>query len=359
MELNQDSIQPKPQHDVEAVQKVIETERNVRLTSSELSVLWASWMESSIKECFVKYFLRTTGDTDIRQVLEYVLNIAQKHLQIISEIYAREGHPLPRGFKDEDINPQAPGLFTDSFILAFLEDLARSRLDGYSTALQMSSRSDVRKFLTECVADPAEIYNRVVTIMLSKGIYNRPPHIPVPEKVDFIKKQKYLTGYLGKRRPLNAIDISHIFLGLQRNLHRKALITGFAQVTGSEQVYRYMIRGMDIATKHIEIFSGLLMENELPVSMSWDDGVTDSKTAPFSDNLMMNHVRASNVIMGAAYGKALHVVGLRHDLGIDFMRLLGEIQKYLEDGANIQIDNGWMEEPPQAKGPDKSGRLFH
>jgi len=321
----------------------------VRLTSSELANLWASWMESSIKECIVKYFLTFTEDQEIRDILEYTLGIAQKHLQRLSQIYEEENHPIPRGFTDDDINLDAPRLFTDSFILAFLEDMAKVRLDGYSTAMQMSTRADVRKFFTECVADPAEIYNRVVSVMLSKGIYMRPPHIPVPEKVDFVKKQSFLTGYLGKRRPIVSVGISHVFSGLQTNSFRKGIFSGFAQVTDSKQVRQYMERGKEISSKHAEIFGSLLMKEDLPVTMPWDSGITESRISPFSDRLMMQKVWESNSVLIGSYGKAFSVV-LRNDLSIDFVRLMMETAKYAQDGLNILIDNGWLEEPPQSKG---------
>lgn len=347
METVHNNTEPTPLHDVESVNMAIEAERNVRLTSSELANLWSSWMESSIKERIVNYFLRTVEDLEVKQILEYTLVIAKKHLSIISEIYSREKHPIPIGFTDDDVNLEAPRLFFDSAILYFLEDISRIRLDGYSTALYMCTRTDVRKYFTECVADPAEIYNRTVSAMLSRGLYIRPPYIPVPEKIDFAKKQSYLAGYLGKRRELNSIEISHIFSGLQRNLQRKTMFNGFVQVTKSEQVRKYMERGKQIAYKHIEIFSSLLMKNNLPVSMSWDYGVTESKVAPFSDKLMIQQVRVSNVVLIAAYGKALPVI--RHDLMVEFLRLETEILKFLEDGINIIIENGWFEEPPQAK----------
>ncbi len=347
MEIVKNNIEPTPQHDIEAVHSAIEDERNVRLTSSELAGLWVSWMESSIKERIVTYFLKIVEDPDVQQILEYTLGIAKKHLRIISEIYSREKHSIPIGFTDDDVNLDAPRLFTDSFILSFLEEMVRSRLDGYSTVLQMCTRTDVRNYFTECVADPAEIYNRTVSVMLSKGLYIRPPYIPVPDKIDFTKEQKYLAGYLVKQRSLNSIEISHIFLGLQRNSLRKAMFIAYGQVAGSKQVKQYMVRGTDIANKHVEIFSTLLMKNDFPVSMNWDSGITDSKIAPFSDKLMMQQVRTSNAILIGAYGKASSVV--RHDILVDFLRLMAEIIKTSEDGLNILIENGWFEEPPQAK----------
>lgn len=41
----------------------------------------------------------------------------------------------------------------------------------------------------------------------------------------------------------------------------------------------------------------------------------------------------------------------RIDIGILYNRVILEIQKYAEDGANIMIKNRWMEQPPMA--PDR------
>lgn len=38
----------------------------------------------------------------------------------------------------------------------------------------------------------------------------------------------------------------------------------------------------------------------------------------------------------------------RRDLGTHYSRLTTEIAAYAEDGANIVIENGWMEQPPMA-----------
>lgn len=331
---------------------------SIRLTSSELANLWASYMESSIKERMISYFLSIVEDPDIKDLLEYTMGLAKKHLRRLSDIYAREDHPVPRGFREDDVNPGAPPLFTDSFILFFLEELVRIRIDGYSTALQMAVRGDIRLYFTECLADSAELYNRVISVMLSRGICVRSPYIPVPERVDFAKRLSYFTGYLGKKRPLTSIEISHIFSGIQKNMVRKSLFTGFGQVAGSRRVREYMARGREISAKHVEIFSSVLIKSQLPVSMSWDGGVMKSEISPFSDRLIIQKISSSNVVLVGGYGKALSVVGIRRDLGLDFARLMLEVLRFTEDGIKILIENGWFEEPPQARGhEDRENRL--
>jgi hypothetical protein len=40
-------------------------------------------------------------------------------------------------------------------------------------------------------------------------------------------------------------------------------------------------------------------------------------------------------------------------LAADYIRLTAEIAAFAEDGLNIMIDNGWLEQPPQATDRDK------
>lgn len=336
---------PSARHDIETVQQTIETTRNVRLTSSELANLWSSWMESSIKEQFVKYFLKTTEDQEIIQILNYTLDIAKKHLKLMTEIYTRENHALLVGFTDEDVNLEAPRLFSDSAILSFIEELAKTRLDGYPSALMTSSRTDIRKYFTECVNDAAEIYNRSVSALLSKGMYVRPPYIPVPKTVEFAKDKSYLAGYLGKRKPLNCIEISHLFAYLHRNSIRVALFKAFSQVTNAEDVRKYMEKGKALSAKHIEIFSSILKQNDLPVSMPWEEGITDSKIAPFSEKIMLQQIRSSTTLLIVNYGKTVTLA--RHDLSAELMKLMSELLIYLNEGLKLLIDKGLYEEPPQ------------
>ncbi len=337
-----------------AIHNATETEQNIRLTSAELANLWASYMNSSLKKHFVKYFLARVEDTEIRSILEYALQIAENHLQTVSEIYRCEKHPIPRGFTDQDVHLYAPRLFSDTFFLTFMEFMAETTLNGYATALPMAARTDIRHFFTECLALAAELYNKTAGVLLSKGLYIRAPYIPVPERVDLVKKQNFLTGFLGDRRPLTSIEISHVFSRIKTNSFKKALLTGFSQVTKSEQVCQYMVRGKEIAAKQIKILSSILMENGLPVPMTWDSGVMDSTISPFSDKLMMQKLRGSNVVEIGNYGKAISA-SLRHDLAATYVRLMTEVGDYAEDGINILIDNGWLEEPPQTNNGDAPG----
>lgn len=333
-------------------------DEDVRLTSAEVANLWAAYMSSSIKECMVKYFYAHVEDPEVHNVLEYALHIAKQHLQTLSKLYIRENHPIPLGFTDEDVRVNAPRLFSDNLILRYMEFMAEMRLDGYSTALPMTARTDVRQYFTESLASAAELYNKIATVLISRGQYLRSPYISMPDKVDYVKKQNYITGFLGNRRPLTSIEISHLFTRVKTNFLRKALFTCFGRVARSKQVRAYMSRGKAISSKHIEVMSSLLVKEGLPVPMEWDSGVLDSTVAPFSDRLMSQNIRAFNVVEIGNYGDAISV-SLRRDVAAVFVRLMAEMAKYAEDGVNILIDNAWMEEPSQAADKKAPASMLH
>ena len=52
------------------------------------------------------------------------------------------------------------------------------------------------------------------------------------------------------------------------------------------------------------------------------------------------------------YGMAM-AASPRRDLGMRYASLIPEISLYAEDGANIMINHGWLEEPPQADDRDQ------
>jgi len=329
-----------------------------RLTSAELANLWADFMSSKLKECVVRYFLEKVEDEEVRSVLEYALHIAKQHVQTISGIYSRENHPLPQGFTDEDVRVNAPRLFSDAFILSYMEFMAEMRISGYSTALPMTARADIREYFTGCMASATELYNRTASVLLARGLYLRAPQIPIPERFDFVKRQNFLAGFLGDRRPLTSIEISHIFSGTKTGFLRKALLTGYAQTAKSQPVRDYMIRGRAIASKSVKILSSLLTENGLPMPAAWDSGVLQSTVAPFSEKLMVHNIGVFNAVEFKNYGKAISVT-LRRDLTASFTRLMAELGKHTTDGINLLIDAGWLEEQPQSKGTESLKKKMH
>ncbi|MEH7121881.1 DUF3231 family protein [Bacillus sp. JJ1773] len=91
---------------------------------------------------------------------------------------------------------------------------------------------------------------------------------------------------------------------------------------------------------------------DLPAPMGWDSAVLDTTTSVFSDKLMMYHVSVMIAAGIGNFGMAL-AASQRKDLGFKYASLIPEISLYAEDGANIMIKHGWMEDPPQEDDRDQ------
>jgi hypothetical protein len=112
-------------------------------------------------------------------------------------------------------------------------------------------------------------------------------------------------------------------------------------------VRQYINRGKEISNKHIAAFGKIFREEMLNSPISWQSHVTNSTTSPFSDKWMMYQVQLSSQIAIAFYGTALSVTS-RADIAEKYIVMTSELVRYAEDGANLMIENGWMEEPPKA-----------
>lgn len=325
----------------------MEVEHNVRLVSSELANLWTQYMNDSLAICFINHSLETVQDKDVRAILEFALQLSKSHIEKITQFFNQEKYPIPIGFTEKDVNLKAPRLFSDIFILNYFYVMTLIGLTAYAGALGTSVRADQRAYFIQCNTETMELYNKIVEVMLEKGIFSRPPNINTPEGVDFVKKQSYLSGWFERKRPLNAIEISGLSFNLQKLMVKIVLEIGFSQVSQSEQIRKYFQRGATLCHDQFKILSTLLSEDNLPSPRTWESEVTNSTVSPFSDKLMLYHIVTMVSVSAGYYGAGL-AVSQRRDLAEKYIRLIGGIGLFAEDGVNLLITNNWMEQPPTA-----------
>jgi hypothetical protein len=286
-------------------------------------------------------------DLDIKEVLLFAKNISTKHITFLPTLFENEKMATPQGFTDTDWNKGAPRLYADVFNLRYLEYMGRGGMSMYALAKATSSREDIRNFFTECLIQASELYDKTIQVMLEKGILVRSPIINPPKSVEFVQKQHFLSaGFFSDKRPLLANEIAHLASNIETNCIGKTLLLGFSQTAIDKQAKNYLVRGVEIAKKSIEIFSSILKTNNLPSPSTWDSTVTESTSAPFSEKLMLFHVSMLNSMGLSNYGTSLGA-SMRMDLATHYTRLIAEIGKYAEDGTNLMIAKGWMEKPPQ------------
>lgn len=330
----------------------METNKSIRLTAPEISSLWTQYIFDTMSICFFRYALEHIEDQDIKSIYQTALELSKKHVQKITEFMLKENYPIPHGFTEkEDVNINAPRLFQDPFYLHYLYIMTLQGLTGYSFSVSNSIRSDLRKYYITCMTEVMMLFDQTIDVMLTKGLYTRPPIISPPDSIEFVKNQSFLTGWLGKRRPLNVMEIGDITFNIAKMHLHAALKMGFSQVVQLKEVRQHIKRGLDITNKQIQIFESVFHEEKLNSPISLQSMITNSTSPPFSDKFMMYQIQLSTQLSIGYYGTALSVNG-RRDIGAHYFRLNLELLQFAEDGGKLMIENGWLEQPPLASDRD-------
>jgi hypothetical protein len=322
-------------------------EAKIDLTSSEIASLWTAYMNNSMSIQFLNYFLKTVEDSDVRSIIEKGHSISAELLAQITKLFEQENIPIPSGFSDSDVNLNAPRLYTDSFILSYINHMSKAGMLGYSGFLSMSARRDIRKLFKNALHMTSDLYDESSEVLLHKGLYIRSPFIDYPKQKDFVDSKKYLSGLnpFSNKRPLNAIELSHLNMNTQNNLIGAKLSISFAQSSPRKEVQKLMLQGKDISEKHVKIFTGVLLDNNTQSPVSADVSITNSTAEVFSDKLIMFHMGLLTAAGTGNYAAAASA-SQRSDLILNYERLSLEIGQYAKDIAYLMIQNEWLEQPP-------------
>ncbi|MBP1950847.1 DUF3231 family protein [Virgibacillus litoralis] len=177
-----------------------EHQQHKKLAASELADLFENYLGDSLFSCVFKHHLQVVEDEEIKDYIEFALDISTKHLTMVKEIYTKENIPVPAGFGDQDIRKEAPRLFSDMFMVFYITEMTRAGLLTYGGALSSSSRQDIVDYFDMCIQDTSKTYRRGIELLLAKGMDILPPNIPYPSKVDFIDKRSFTSAINVKNR---------------------------------------------------------------------------------------------------------------------------------------------------------------
>lgn len=322
-----------------------EKQVNIELTCTEIGGLWGIFIQESMNIRFLTYFMHHLQDEEIKPLTKMSLEISEGRLDKIKQIFIKENFPVPRGFAEADVNLSAPPLFHDIFSLSYIYMMNRLAMINFSYTASNNVRLDVLDFFTECIHTSTEMFGKVVRMMLSKGIYDRPPKMEYPKEIEFVQKGSFLTGIVGKKRPLNAIELSEIFFNIERNYFSVLVMLGFAQVIKDKKLKNHVIRGKTLSEQQIKFFNNLMMEEDLlgtvPVGME----VTDSTSSPFSDKLIFSMINVLNSVDISLISHAMSV-SMRTDLTAQYSKIIAEVMLYSKDTFDIVVEKKWLEQPP-------------
>lgn len=324
-----------------------ETRHETGLTSAELANLWTQYMTDSLALCVNRHLLTHCQDEQVQTILEHSITLSESHIKKIKFFLNSVNHPIPQGFTEEDVNPSAPRLFSDTIALVYIRIMTLHGLTSYALCVSTSVHSELRSYYNDCLLETRDLYDHILNVMVEQGVISKPPKLNAPGQVDFVSNQNYLAGWF-HRRPLNAIEISGLFYNMEKTEVKVFLEIGFSQVAKSKEAREYMKRGVKICEKHLNELGNMLERDHLSTPTSWESEVTRSTVSPFSDKLMIFQVLSLVSVAIGYYGAALSGAQ-RRDIILMYTKLIGEIGLYAEDGINLLIKNNWMEQPPLAE----------
>lgn len=314
--------------------------------SSEIGHLWSSYLAESMSVCFLKHYVAKSKDPDIHTLLQRALDVGSQRVRSMEAIFNSIGHPIPEAYSDKDVDINVKQLFSESFTLLYTRLMHRFVLIYYSNALSISSRSDFRTYFSECISTSQEIHQRATEVLLAKGLLLKYPTIVIPDRVDYVHDKSYLGTMFGRKRPLNALEIAHIFSLMEIKLLLRTLNLGYSQVVQSEKIRNYLSKSKQIADKQLEILGSFLEDEDIPQPAISEILVTDSKESPLSDKVIMSHITSVTAFIIAAYGLAVANIA-RMDLVSTFSKSVVEVIGLAKDGAELMIECGWLEKVPE------------
>ncbi|MED1471664.1 DUF3231 family protein [Bacillus salipaludis] len=317
------------------------------LTSSEIGKLWATYFGNTMSTQILSYFLQHCEDEHIRTLLENGLALTKDFIQRIEDIFKKENFPIPVGFTKDDVNLGAPRLYQDEFYAHYLKYAAKAGMSLYSVAIPLTMREDIREFFIYSLNCTSIFLGQINNVLLEKKYIPKLPTIPMPNRVDFVHEQSYLNGFVGDVRTLNAMEIIHLFDNIENNVTSKTLLLGFYQTVQDEKIKALFKRGLEITEKAVKRYMEKLHIEQLESPSYKEHLVTTSTYPPFSDKIMLFHKVDMFSMKIRAFGNSL-AVSPRRDLGFLYGRSLQNVVLFVDDGANILIDKGWLESPPQA-----------
>ena len=187
-----------------------------KLTAAEVSALWLQYMGDSMAICVYKYFLEIVENNEIKSILKLALQLAESHIKKIEKIFKNANFRAPMGFKENDVNLNAPRLFSDQFLLFYSYIMTIHGLTSYSLAITTSERSDIQNYFFECTVTSKELFQKIVDLAKTQPKFSSVPNIPSPHGAEFIESIGIISNLIGDKRPLNSSEISNLFFNSKK-----------------------------------------------------------------------------------------------------------------------------------------------
>lgn len=315
------------------------------LTASELGYLWTGYSINEMSLWFLTVFQQHAQDQDVKNMYSYAIECTNELLAGRRRLLSNNGHSVPLGFSETDINLNSPPLFSDRFLSLYLYSGVQLGLEFHSRALAFSTREDVREYNQECLTSTTLLFNKVSEVVQSKSFYQRPPSLPPQNFPEKIQKTSYLNGWWGDSRPMNSMEMANLYLIMDVLLVMETLFMFFAQTSPSEDVKELMQKNVTVVKNQYHELAELLKKDNLPIPFTYAAEIKGSASPVFSERIMVCHLAGLFGSLISEYGFSLGTV-MKHDLVKTYTTQIGKTGSQAEKISRFLIEKGWLEKVP-------------
>lgn len=306
----------------------MDNKKAAKLTTGELAHCWEQLMNNSMSNVILEYLTITSELEEVKSLCNEAGSISKSAVQFFESVLRSENYPIPKGFNiKDDLNPNAPKMYTDVFILFYLNNMSKIGMSLTSMALTDSVRGDIRNFFHKQLKNISSLFERTTTILLEMGVFVRPPSITSTHETNPIADKGFLGNFFNDKRELTAREANELHKNVFMNYIGKNLLIGFIQSTSNQQLMSLLQHGKELSLNIIDKLGDILVQNDLPISMTWDTNVLDGKTSPFSDKLISYLLDQLNRDGIASYGYSA-AVSIRKDLSLLKTKKTKKLPKY-------------------------------
>lgn len=326
----------------------MEKENESVLTASEAANLWNQYLGDSSSICMYSFYLKHTQDIEVQSILEFALQLSKQHITKITDFFKQTDYPIPIGYTlEDDVNFEAPRIFSDPLVIYDLEIMTIHGLTAYSLAIAACERDDIRNYYVECSAQTSELYNKIIRLSKSRGHFGKSPVIPPPNNIKFVEKKGMISDLLADPKPLNVMEISNLYFNIKKTMLLKIGTMAFSQVARHEDVRKFLEKSTTQSDSSIRSLSALLQQDNLPTPHSWEADICPITTSPFSDKVMMFHIGFKISAAIAYYGAAM-AISARADVIATYGKLMAVTMNEANDWLTLMVKYRWLEQQPQA-----------
>ncbi len=142
------------------------------ITSSEIGTLWMTYQQKTLIICLLDYMIEHADDEDAKTIMTDLREQLIIYIRKTKTIFEKEGAVVPTGLSSQDVNVQAPKLFTNGFDIMFLPVIKEISMGMYTLSLGKAYREDVVKFYQDLTKITQGCYDSCTQYLLKKGFYH-------------------------------------------------------------------------------------------------------------------------------------------------------------------------------------------